>query len=262
MTAATAQAAARTPRTGIGVPAGRTSAHASAQQSARCPPSRRSMCRSPIGRRAGSEDLGAVGGQRPRDDLGGLGEDVGQRDVERVADGGEQLARGLLAAALHLRQVAEADPRRAGTRPAGCDAPPCARAAGCRRSPPASAPPCDPPRAMAGVRPWPSRYRLAAAPRRRATRPLTANTRPGLQQVHRDVRRCHPRTGRLPGAAGAAPCTQVVEAGDDGEPDRDRHHGPAQPVDGGATRLPAAGGTARSRSSARASSPCRRGSPR
>ena len=39
----------------------------------------------------------------------------GQRDLQRRADGAEQLARGLLAAALHLRQVAEAHPRASDT---------------------------------------------------------------------------------------------------------------------------------------------------
>ena len=43
-----------------------------------------------------------------------LGEQVGELDVEGVADGGEQLRRGFLLPALDLGQVAEADPGRAG----------------------------------------------------------------------------------------------------------------------------------------------------
>src|SRR5258705_5585095 len=42
--------------------------------------------------------------------VAGVGEHSGQRDVQGAADGAEQLARGLLAAALHLRQIAETYP--------------------------------------------------------------------------------------------------------------------------------------------------------
>jgi hypothetical protein len=45
------------------------------------------------------------------DGLRGLGEQVVQRDLEGLADGGEQLAGRLLAAPLDLGQIAEAHPR-------------------------------------------------------------------------------------------------------------------------------------------------------
>ncbi len=103
------QAAARA----TGRPGARGTAVGEAPSSAVSAPAiRRSVWRRPIGRRGA--DSSAASTVDPASDVRGLGQQVRERDVERLADGGEQLAGRFLAAALDLRQVAEADPGRAG----------------------------------------------------------------------------------------------------------------------------------------------------
>src|SRR5258705_4757736 len=56
------------------------------------------------------DDGSELGAFLARHFVPGVREHSGQREVQGAADSAEQLARGLLAAALHLRQVAETDP--------------------------------------------------------------------------------------------------------------------------------------------------------
>ena len=128
-----------------------------------------------------------LGGQR----LGGLGEQLGQRR-RRAPRRWRRAARWRAPCGrAPPRTGSRGSPAPAATRRAACAGARCGRAAGCRRSPPASAPPCDPPRRAVG--------------RTRSTDRAVRSTRTDSRASRRRAaRRRRVRPGRTRRASGTA----------------------------------------------------------
>ncbi len=160
------------------------------------------------------------------------------------------------------RTGSRGSPGHAGTPPAACVGVPCAPAAGCRRSPLASAPPCDPPPRPPGHgRPYPVRspYRLRA-------RRVAALRRP-VASAHGEHARRNPSAGICDGGRRRGPQPQrpqhVVHPVTDGEHDGRGRARPSAGPDGsrGADHLERQQEQPDRDGLAAASWPCRRGWP-